>query len=167
MKIILGIDPGLSGAIAAVQGQKLVSVFDMPIVERKVGKSVKRFVAPHELHTELAAFLIDHECECFIEQVSAMPGQGVTSMFTFGMGFGGLQAVLCTLDSPFALVRPQVWQSAVFKGLDKKLGKARSIIYCQQRWPDQGKLKDGPADALCVAIYARSLKNSGIIDSRY
>lgn len=132
----------------------------MPVTKGEKGSSIDFYAVANLVREWEPDFSV-------IEKVSAMPGQGVTSMFTFGMGFGGLQAVLATLDSPFALVRPQVWQSAVFKGLDKKLGKARSIIYCQQRWPDQGKLKDGPADALCVAIYARSLKNSGVIDSRY
>jgi crossover junction endodeoxyribonuclease RuvC len=161
MAVYIGFDPGLKGGISAVnEFGDILHTQSMPVTKGEKGSSIDF----HAVATLVREWEPDFSV---IEKVSAMPGQGVTSMFTFGMGFGGLQAVLCTLDSPFALVRPQVWQSAVFKGLDKKLGKARSIIYCQQRWPDQGKLKDGPADALCVAVYARSLKNSGIIDSRY
>jgi crossover junction endodeoxyribonuclease RuvC len=161
MAVYMGFDPGLKGGISMVnEFGDILHTQSMPVTKGEKGSSIDFYAVANLVREWEPDFSV-------IEKVSAMPGQGVTSMFTFGMGFGGLQAVLATLDSPFALVRPQVWQSAVFKGLDKKLGKARSIIYCQQRWPDQGKLRDGPADALCVAIYARSLKNSGVIDSRY
>jgi len=154
MKIILGIDPGLSGAIAAVQGQKLVSVFDMPTVERKVGKSVKRFVAPHELHTELAAFLIDHECECFIEQVSAMPGQGVTSMFSMGQSLGVVLGVLTACEVPTTTIQPRTWQ----KALDVPQGKDGSRYRAAQLFPDEAGMfarvkDDGRSDAALIALY--------------
>lgn len=154
MKIILGIDPGCSGAIAAVKGQKLVSVFDMPTVERKVGKSVKRFVAPHELHTELAAFLIDHECECFIEQVSAMPGQGVTSMFNFGRSLGNVEGVLASLKIRYHFVPPLTWQRAVRLTGGKEGARALAMQMFPEMSSAFSRVKDnGRADAALIALY--------------
>jgi len=161
MAVYMGFDPGLKGGISIVNEYGDVqATYVMPVTKGEGGSSINFYEVANLVREWNPDFSV-------IEKVSAMPKQGVTSMFTFGMGFGGLQAVLATLDSPFPLVRPQVWQSAVFKGMDKKLGKARSIIYCQQRWPEQGKLKDGPADALCLAIYARAMKTSGVIEGRH
>ena len=85
-----------------------------------------------------------------------MPGQGVASVFTFGLGFGGICGVCAGVGAPYELVKPSDWQKKVFAGLDKKLGKARSILYCKQRFPEcePTHKHDGIADAACIAEWA-------------
>ena len=86
MKII-GIDPGLSGAIAVLKNNKVLNMFDMPVMSE--GKKNKR-----QLNSALLVTLIkenienSEEASVVVEQVNAMPGQGVTSMFNFGQSFG-------------------------------------------------------------------------------
>lgn len=94
-----------------------------------------------------------------LEHVSAMPGQGVTSMFTFGQGFGWIQGVLTTLRIPFELVRPQRWKKEFGVTGDKNT----SIAVCKRLFPGINLLPsarcrkehDGMAEALLMAEYAR------------
>ena len=89
MKII-GIDPGLSGAIAVLENNKVLNIFDMPVMSE--GKKNKR-----QLNSALLVDLIkesivsNEEVSVVVEQVNAMPGQGVTSMFNFGQTFGAIK----------------------------------------------------------------------------
>ena len=89
MKII-GIDPGLSGAIAVLENNKVINIFDIPVMSE--GKKNKK-----QLNSALLVNLLkeninkDEEVAVVIEQVNAMPGQGVTSMFNFGQTFGALK----------------------------------------------------------------------------
>jgi crossover junction endodeoxyribonuclease RuvC len=161
-KLIIGIDPGASGAIATLQGKKLIDVIDMPIVQRTVGKAVKNFVSPHELHTHLAAYLIDYECTAYIEQVSAMPGQGVSSMFSFGRSLGNVEGVLASLQIPYHFVPPLVWQRKVrLTG-----GKDGARALAQQMFPNNAssfsrKRDDGRADASLIALYGVMNEHTG------
>ena len=91
MKII-GIDPGLSGAIAILENNKVLNIFDMPVMSE--GKKNKR-----QLNSALLVNLIkeninqNEEVAVVVEQVNAMPGQGVTSMFNFGQTFGAIKGI--------------------------------------------------------------------------
>ena len=98
MKII-GIDPGLSGAIAVLENNKVLNMFDMPVMSE--GKKNKR-----QLNSALLVALIKENVEnskevsVVVEQVNAMPGQGVTSMFNFGQTFGAIKGICAALELP-------------------------------------------------------------------
>jgi Crossover junction endodeoxyribonuclease RuvC. len=106
---IIGIDPGLSGAIAILDQKKVVSIFDMPVMSE--GKKNKR-----QLNSaQLVSIMKEHknnneEMAVVVEQVNAMPGQGVTSMFNFGQSFGAIKGVCATIKIPIYFVRPSKWK---------------------------------------------------------
>jgi crossover junction endodeoxyribonuclease RuvC len=100
----------------------------------------------------------------YIEKVHAMPGQGVTSMFSFGEGYGGLKGVCATLGLPYNLVTPQAWKKKVLAGTSKD--KEAAVDFCRRRYPQVNLLAtersrvphDGMADALCIATYGWMLE---------
>ena len=106
---IIGIDPGLSGGIAILDNSKVVKLFDMPIMPD--GKKNKR-----QLNSALLVKLIKDNIKnledtvMVVEQVNAMPGQGVTSMFNFGQTFGAIKGICAALGLPIFLVRPAKWK---------------------------------------------------------
>ena len=108
MKII-GIDPGLSGAIAVLENNKVLNIFDIPVMSE--GKKNKR-----QLNSALLVNLLKEnidkaeEVAVVVEQVNAMPGQGVTSMFNFGQTFGALKGICAALELPIFFVRPSKWK---------------------------------------------------------
>ena len=109
MKII-GIDPGLSGAIAILENNKVLNIFDIPVMSE--GKKNKR-----QLNSALLVSLLkenlnnnNDEVAVVVEQVNAMPGQGVTSMFNFGQTFGAIKGLCAALNLPIFFVRPSKWK---------------------------------------------------------
>ena len=108
MKII-GIDPGLSGAIAILENNKVLNLFDMPVMSE--GKKNKRQLNSSHL-VDLIKENIEknEEIAVVVEQVNAMPGQGVTSVFNFGQTFGAIKGVCAALNLPIYFVRPSKWK---------------------------------------------------------
>ena len=106
---IIGIDPGLSGGIAILEDNKIKEIFDMPVMSD--GKKNKR-----QLNSALLAQLIKDNIKdientiMVVEQVNAMPGQGVTSMFNFGQTFGAIKGICAALCLPIFFVRPAKWK---------------------------------------------------------
>ena len=106
---IIGIDPGLSGAIAILDNNKIKELFDMPVMPD--GKKNKR-----QLNSALLVKLIKDNIQnledtvMVVEQVNAMPGQGVTSMFNFGQTFGAIKGICAALGLPIFFVRPAKWK---------------------------------------------------------
>ena len=106
---IIGIDPGLSGAIAILENNKVVGIYDMPVMAE--GKKNKR-----QLNSaQLVNIIKDNtqgseEKAVVVEQVNAMPGQGVTSMFNFGQTFGAIKGICAALNLPIFFVRPTKWK---------------------------------------------------------
>jgi len=147
MAKVIGIDPGLSGGIAVIDNGHVIAIHKMPVVK----SGSKREIDPYIFTDILKQY--DGHFVATIEKVHAMPGQGVTSMFNFGMGFGTLKGALAALSIPILFATPQAWQKGLFSGIDAKLGKKRSIVYCKSRWPNVGKWTDGTADAACIALY--------------
>ena len=147
MAKVIGIDPGLSGGVTVFGCGSPLAIYKMPVVK----SGTKKVLDTHNFVEILKAF--NDVDVAVIEKVHAMPGQGVSSMFNFGMGFGILQGALAALSIPMLFVTPQTWQKGIFNGIDSKLGKKRSIVYCKSRWPDIGKWSDGTADAACIALY--------------
>ena len=108
MKII-GIDPGLSGAIAIIENNTVLGIFDMPVMAE--GKKNKRQLNSAQLVNIIKENVKkEEEIVVVVEQVNAMPGQGVTSMFNFGQTFGAIKGISATLKLPIFLVRPSKWK---------------------------------------------------------
>jgi crossover junction endodeoxyribonuclease RuvC len=148
MKIV-GIDPGLSGGIAIMDEVNLVT-HAMPTVS--VGKK-NAICLP-----VLRGMLVSANPQCvYIEKVSAMPKQGVTSMFNFGMGYGMIQGMCAALKIPYEFVTPQEWKKTVLAGRPS----GSEAEYAGQRWPDHNWLEtarckkwhDGMIDAALIAEY--------------
>jgi crossover junction endodeoxyribonuclease RuvC len=145
--IRIGIDPGMTGAIAVLEGNILHACHDMPTVKARNGKNQVNI-------PELASILRQYRGETvFLEAVHAMPGQGVTSCFNFGMGFGAIQGIVQTLGIPMHLVTPQKWKKAAgLIGSDKDYARTKAL----QLYPDAdlARKKDiGRADAILIARY--------------
>ena len=108
MKII-GIDPGLNGAVAVMQDKKVINIYDMPVMAE--GKKNKRQLNSSQLVNIIKENIHeDEETIVVVEQVNAMPGQGVTSMFNFGQTFGAIKGVCAALKLPIFFVRPSKWK---------------------------------------------------------
>ena len=108
MKII-GIDPGLSGAIAVVQNNKVLAIYDMPVMTE--GKKNKKQLNSAQLVNIIRENTENEdEIAVVVEQVNAMPGQGVTSMFNFGQTFGAIKGICAALKLPIFFVRPSKWK---------------------------------------------------------
>jgi len=106
---IIGIDPGLSGAIAILKDNKVLNIFEIPVMSE--GKKNKRQLNSAQLVRLLKDNIKDdEEVSVVVEQVNAMPGQGVTSMFNFGQTFGAIKGICAALGLPIFFVRPSKWK---------------------------------------------------------
>jgi crossover junction endodeoxyribonuclease RuvC len=148
---IIGIDPGLSGAVSVLKGLDLIEVFDMPTVLVRSGKTEKRQISEAMLAVTLRDMNISH---AYLEFVHAMPGQGVTSMFNFGMGYGVIKGVLAALSIPMTTVPPSKWQKDLGMAKGKEANRARAA----QLFPNQAGLfarvkDDGRADAALIGYW--------------
>lgn len=158
--IYIGIDPGLTGAIADIDSNGGVLIHDTPTIQLKKGGKAKKDYLP----LEMATILIDYApfaCHVFIEKVGAMPGQGVTSMFNFGKGFGLWLGILAALRLPYTLITPQAWKKELMQGMpDKDAARVRAQQLFPQAIAELSRKKDiGRADALLIAEYGRRITN--------
>ena len=111
MMLIIGIDPGISGSICFFQNGKILSVIEMPTMTE--GKKNKKQVNGSQIFNEISNMLEKNEnkeIRVVIEQVSAMPGQGVTRMFNFGQSFGILKGICSAMQLSMYFVRPAKWK---------------------------------------------------------
>jgi hypothetical protein len=139
--IIIGIDPGANGGIAAIIGGKL-SVYAAPETEKDYC-TILQLIKLNNAN--------DENICCYLEQVGAMPGQGVTSMFTFGKTYGFIRGVLTALNIPFDDVRPQNWQKAL--GIPPR-EKRTELVEC----PKTKKLKKKSIDVESKTEFKNRLK---------
>ena len=103
--LVIGIDPGLSGAIAILEDKKVLNILDMPVMTE--GKKNKRQINSAQLVNIIKKNIHKtDEISVVVEQVNAMPGQGVTSMFNFGQTFGAIKGVCAALELPIFFIRP-------------------------------------------------------------
>ena len=124
--ITIGIDPGQTGAIAAYDGARIVGLIDMPTMTRLHGQGQQ--VDPYTLATEILDLCAGRNATAVIEAVSAMPGQGVSSMFRFGESVGVVLGVLGALQMPVRWVTPQRWKKAAgIVGKDKDAARSLAI----------------------------------------
>lgn len=150
----LGIDPGLSGALAAlIDGT--VFVYDVPVGEVRG----KRNLAIPDVLAILADWGESYgSLPCAIEQVWAMPRQGVSSMFRFGEVYGGLQVAAVATGHQLHRVTPAEWK----RTLHIPKGKDAARLMAQERWPSQAQLfarkkDDGRAEAALLALWMQEV----------
>ena len=109
--LIIGIDPGISGAICFFKNGEVKEILDMPNMAE--GKKNKKQINGPQIYNEISKRIINipkNEVVVVIEQVSAMPGQGVTSMFNFGQSFGVLKGICSAMQLSMHFVRPAKWK---------------------------------------------------------
>src|SRR5712692_2445907 len=148
----IGIDPGLSGAVAVLAADgALVAVHDTPVLTLATTRGTRQEYDLPGLVALLGAYA-GPQAHVTLEESQAMPGQGVRSMFTIGVGFGVWLGVLAALAFPSTRVRPAVWKRALGVGKDKEASRLRAM----QLFPtaDLRRKKDhGRAEALLLAYW--------------
>ncbi len=151
---IFGIDPGLSGALAILENKNVIEVIDLPVMSE--GKKNKRQLNSAQLSQYMAHNIenID-ETAVVVEQVNAMPGQGVTSMFNFGQTFGAIKGISATLKIPIFFVRPSKWKKHFDLIKSSKDASRTKAIEMYPSLADQlSKKKDvNKSDAILIARY--------------
>ena len=109
--LIIGIDPGISGAICFFENGEVKDIFDMPTMAD--GKKNKKQINGPQFYNEISSRLKDYSKKdifVVIEKVSAMPGQGVTSMFNFGQSFGLIKGVCSAMQLSMFFISPAKWK---------------------------------------------------------
>ena len=154
--LIIGIDPGISGSICFFKDGKILEVIEMPTMTE--GKKNKRQVNGSQIFNEISkriSKLENSDIRVIIEQVSAMPGQGVTSMFNFGQSFGILKGICSAMQLPMNFVRPAKWKK--YFGLinsEKDASRTWAIEIFPYFSSQLSKKKDSnKADAMLIANY--------------
>ena len=154
--LIIGIDPGISGSICFFEDGKIIEVVEMPTMIE--GKKNKRQVNGAQIYNEISKKIIQIDkknIRVVIEQVSAMPGQGVTSMFNFGQSFGILKGICSAMQLPMYFVRPAKWKK--YFGLinsEKDASRTRAIEMFPYFSSQPSKKKDSnKADAILIANF--------------
>ena len=155
---IIGIDPGLSGGIAILDDLKIFDLFDMPIMSE--GKKNKNQLNSAQLVNIIKKHIVSGNTFIIVEQVSAMPGQGVTSMFNFGQTFGSIKGICAALNLPIFYVRPAKWKKH-FELINSSKDASRTKVI--EMYPSiSGRLsrkKDvNKADAILIARYFRDCR---------
>ena len=152
--IILGIDPGVSGAISVMENKKVIEVFDMPTMID--GKKNKRQINGSQVTNIIKERLKDgKDIIVVVEHVNAMPGQGVTSMFNFGQSFGVIKGICSALALPIYFVRPTKWKKHFNLIKTNKDASRTKVIQTYPEISSQlSKKKDSnKADAILIARY--------------
>ena len=154
--LIIGIDPGISGSICFFQDGKILDVIDMPTMTE--GKKNKRQVNGAQIYNEIyrrAKKIENQNIRVVIEQVSAMPGQGVTSMFNFGQSFGILKGICSAMQLPMYFIRPAKWKKYFnLLNSEKDASRTRAIEIFPYFSPNLSKKKDtNKADAILIASF--------------
>ena len=151
---VIGIDPGLSGAIAILEDNKVLQIFDMPVMAE--GKKNKRQLN----NAQLVNIIKDNtqgseEKAVVVEQVNAMPGQGVTSMFNFGQSFGVIKGVCAAMQLPIYFVRPTKWKKHFdLINSQKDASRVKVIEMFPKFSPILSRKKDSnKSDAILIANY--------------
>ena len=153
MKII-GIDPGLNGAIALLEDNKVKEIFDVPVMPE--GKKNKRQLNSAQLVKMLKDIISENEeIIVVVENVSAMPGQGVTSMFNFGQSYGILKGICSAMQLPIYFVRPAKWKKYFnLINSEKDASRTRAIEIFPYFSSNLSKKKDtNKADAILIASF--------------
>jgi crossover junction endodeoxyribonuclease RuvC len=152
LKTYIGIDPGLSGAIAFVTGTGSYAVFDIPVMAKGSG-TVKNEINANGMK-QILQQQITLEPVAALERVNAMPGQGVSSVFSLGDSFGACRSVLACMDLPTFYVTPVEWKKHFKLTSDKEEARALAIKLYPQAELHLKKHIDR-AEALLIATYLK------------
>ena len=152
--IIIGVDPGISGAISILENNKILEVYDTPtMIERKKNKrqinsAQVTNIIKERLNKEKKVVVV-------VEQVNAMPGQGVTSMFNFGQSFGVIKGICAALSLPIYFVRPTKWKKHFnLIKTNKDASRTKVIeVYPEISSKLSRKKDSNKADAILIARY--------------
>ena len=153
--LIIGIDPGISGSICFFEDGKIIEVIEMPVMSE--GKKNKKQVNGAQIYNEFLTRITrkDDETRVVIEQVSAMPGQGVTSMFNFGQSFGILKGICSAMQLSVYFVRPAKWKKYFnLINSEKDASRTRAIEIFPYYSSNLSRKKDSnKADAILIASF--------------
>ena len=154
--LIIGIDPGISGSICFFKDGKILDVIEMPTMTE--GKKNKKQVNGSQIYNEIFKRVNNLEISdirVIVEQVSAMPGQGVTSMFNFGQSFGILKGICSAMQLPIYFVRPAKWKKYFnLINSEKDASRTRAIEIFPYFSSQLSKKKDAnKADAILIASF--------------
>tara|TARA_Y100000741_G_C17960786_1_gene439757 strand:+ start:55 stop:549 length:495 start_codon:yes stop_codon:yes gene_type:complete len=154
--LIIGIDPGISGSICFFQDGVIIGVTEMPTMTE--GKKNKKQVNGSQIYNEIFERIKKIEkknIKVVIEQVSAMPGQGVTSMFNFGQSFGILKGICSAMQLPVYFVRPAKWKKYFnLINSEKDASRTRAIEIFPYFSTELSRKKDSnKADAILIASF--------------
>jgi hypothetical protein len=188
----VGVDPGLRGAVAALdEDGRLIFAQDTPIIEVKRGKTPKGNVKTRHLYlpTAMADILVEnlfdlddgprygprdktgavasHDVIVGIESVHAMPGQGVTSMFSMGRGLGLWEGIVAALRLPVEMIDPVTWKRAM--GIPAGSDKRASVELALRLFPSAPikRAQDGRADAVLLAEFLRRKHTGSVFAPRH
>ena len=154
--LIIGIDPGITGSICFFQDGKIIDVIEMPNMPE--GKKNKKQVNGAQIYYEISLRIKDtkkEDIKVVIEQVSAMPGQGVTSMFNFGQSFGILKGICSAMQLPMYFVRPIKWKKYFnLINSEKDASRTKAIEVFPYFSSELSRKKDSnKADAILIASF--------------
>lgn len=151
--LTIGIDPGLSGALAILnQAGEIVALADLPVIrDRSLA-----WIDASRMQSLILGALEGRRAGAIVERVSSMPGQGIASAFQFGVGFGSVLGVLQALHLPIVLVTPAVWKHSYGLGKDKKAALHKARLLHPMAELHLAK-HHGRGEALLIAGYALSL----------
>lgn len=153
---ILGIDPGATGALALLDGETLLDVLDMPVVEIVVSKKNRKIVSPTLVAETIKTLAPDR---IMLEKVGTRPGEGAVGAFSFGRSFGIVEGVIAALGVPMEYTYPAAWKRALGVPADKGGARNRAMALWPQAAKSFARVKDdGRAEACLIALFAaRSL----------
>ena len=152
--IIIGVDPGISGAISILENKKILEVYDTPTMIE--GKKNKRQINGAQVTNIIKERLNGGKnVVVVVEHVNAMPGQGVTSMFNFGQSFGVIKGICAALSLPIYFVRPTKWKKHFnLIKTNKDASRTKAIeIYPSISNKLSRKKDTNKADAILIARY--------------
>ena len=154
--LVIGIDPGISGSICFFNEGKIIDVLEMPTMTE--GKKNKKQVNGAQIFNEISERikkLEKKDIKIVIEQVSAMPGQGVTSMFNFGQSYGILKGICSAMQLPMYFVRPAKWKKYFnLINSEKDASRTRAIEIFPYFSSQLSRKKDSnKADAILIASF--------------
>ena len=162
--LIIGIDPGINGAICFFENGQVKDVIEMPTMAD--GKKNKRQINGNQMYNELILRIKGYNTQninVIVEQVSAMPGQGVTSMFNFGQSFGVIKGICAAMQLPIFFVRPAKWKKHFeLINSQKDASRTKAIEMFPKISSILSKKKDSnKADAILIAsFYENIIKNN-------
>ena len=176
MDIFIGIDPGVSGAVAVLDGRSTILALDWTPTIKPAKKGSRREYVIADQVALLRGWVPHPKVDpdeprvvtrtiVALEKIHSMPAEGVASSFKGGEGFGIWKGIITALGLPLELVTPQAWKKAMMAGMSGDKGKGASRIRAKELWPkaELNLVKDhNKADALLIAEHMRRIHIGGL-----